>query len=100
MVVGTFPVNSTPATILFDSRASHAFISVAFVKKNFVALLPMKNAMLVSSPGGEQHATLRCPRVTVTIRGVDFEAHPIVLESIGFDLILGMSWLARYDAVI
>ena len=36
----------------------------------------------------------------MTIRGVDFVAHPIVLNSIGMDLILGMSWLAKYDAVI
>ena len=34
VVVGTFPVNSHPATVLFDSGASHAFISADFVKKN------------------------------------------------------------------
>ncbi|MBS2634306.1 hypothetical protein KFY46_26715, partial [Salmonella enterica subsp. enterica serovar 1,4,[5],12:i:-] len=45
-------------------------------------------------------ATLRCPNVAINIRGVDFLAHPIVLNSIGMDLILGMSWLAKYDAVI
>src|SRR6187551_691185 len=100
VVVCTFPVNSTLATVLFDTGASHAFISAAFVKENMMILQPMGNPMVVSLPGGEQCATLRCPCITITIRGVDFVVNPIVLETLGFDLILGMSWLARYDGVI
>ena len=45
-------------------------------------------------------ATLRCPKAAVTIRGVDFPSHPIVLNSIGMDLILEESWIAKYNAVI
>ena len=100
VVVSTLPVNSYPATVLFDSGASHAFISTDFVKKNWMLMRPMGNTMLVNSPRGELRATLRCPNVHVTIRGVDFLTHPIVLNSIGMDLILGKSWLTKYDAVI
>ena len=31
IVLGTFPVNTVPATVLFDSGASHSFISKSFV---------------------------------------------------------------------
>jgi hypothetical protein len=34
VMLGTFSVNSIPATILFDSGASHSFISQAFIRNH------------------------------------------------------------------
>lgn len=34
VVIGMFPVNNIPAVILFDSGASHSFISWSFVAQN------------------------------------------------------------------
>jgi hypothetical protein len=34
IILGTFLVNSVPATVLFDSRASHSFVTEPFVKKS------------------------------------------------------------------
>ena len=34
VVLGTFLVNSKPATVLFDSGASHSFITEQFVAKH------------------------------------------------------------------
>jgi hypothetical protein len=56
--------------------------------------------MLVSSPGGEMRTKHICPTISITIRGVDFLAILIVLESKGIDFILGMDWLRMYDGVI
>ena len=33
VMLGMFPVNSSPATVLFNSGASHSFIAQSFVKK-------------------------------------------------------------------
>jgi hypothetical protein len=41
-----------------------------------------------------------CPAISITIRGVDFLANLIVLDSKGIDIILGMDWLRKYDRVI
>ena len=41
-----------------------------------------------------------CPAISITIRGVDFLANLIVLDSKGIDIILGMDWLRKYDGVI
>ena len=41
-----------------------------------------------------------CPQVTLSIVGVDFSADLIVLESGIIDVILGMRWLAAFDAKI
>ena len=41
-----------------------------------------------------------CPRVNLKIRGVDFQANLIVLESKGIDVILGMDWLTKHKGMI
>jgi hypothetical protein len=60
----------------------------------------MKQTMLVSSPGGEMQTKHICPALSITIRGVDFLANLIVLDSKGIDIIHGMDWLRKYDRVI
>jgi hypothetical protein len=53
VVLGTCFVNSIPATVLFDSGASHSFITDQFVTKYNLSMSSMKNPLIVSSPGGE-----------------------------------------------
>jgi hypothetical protein len=99
VVLGMFLANSHPATILFDSGASHSFMSSSFVAKHSLPIATMKHTMLVSSPGGEMRTNHICPAVSITIRGVDFPSNLILLDSKGID-ILGMDWLSKYDGVI
>jgi hypothetical protein len=56
--------------------------------------------MLVNSPGGNMRAMYQCLGVKIQIMGREFCANPIVLESSGIDIILGMGWLTKYDVVI
>jgi hypothetical protein len=100
IVLGMFLASSHPATILFDSRASHLFISSSFMVKHSMTIATMKHTMLVSSPGGEMRTKHICPVVSISIRGVDFPSNLILLDSKGIDIILGMNWLSKYDGVI
>jgi hypothetical protein len=100
IVVGMFLASSHPTTILFDSGASHSFISSSFVLKHSLPIATMKHTMLVSSPGGEMGTKHICPVVSITIRGVDFPSNLILLDSKGTDIILGMDWLSKYNRVI
>jgi hypothetical protein len=100
VVLGMFLANLHPATILFDSRASHSFISSSFVAKHSLPIATVKHTMLVSSPGGEMRTKHICPAVSISIRGVDFPSNLILLDSKGIDIILGMDWLSKYDRVI
>jgi hypothetical protein len=90
VVLGMFLTHSHPTTILFNSRASHPFISSSFVVKHILPIATMKHTMLVSSPGGEMWTKHICPAVSITIRGVDFPSNLILLDSKGIDIILGM----------
>jgi hypothetical protein len=53
VVIGTFSINNTSAVVLFDSGASHSFISAAYVNKHNLPLALLKCQMIVSSLGGD-----------------------------------------------
>jgi hypothetical protein len=95
-----FFASSHPATIFFDSRASHSFISSTFVAKYHMPISIMKHTMLVSSLGGEMRTKHICPTVSIARRGVDFLANLIILDYKGINIILVMDWLRKYDGVI
>jgi hypothetical protein len=82
VVLGMFLASSHPATILFNSRASHSFVSSSIVAKHSLPIATMKHTMLVSSPGGEMRTKHICPAVGITIRGgrLFVEPHPPRLQ--------------------
>ena len=45
-------------------------------------------------------ATRICPKVSLDIKGVNFEANLIVLELMDIDVILGKGWLSTCKGVI
>jgi hypothetical protein len=100
VVIGMFLINDTSAVVLFDSRASHSFISAAYVGKHNLPLALLRCQMIVSSSGGDMPARQLCRKVNLKIRGLDFVANLIVLESKGIDVILGMDWLSKYKVLI
>jgi len=100
VVIGTLLVYSSRASVLFDSRASHSFISTQFVKENPMFMYSMKKTMLVSSPGGDMRATRKCPKVNLNIRRVDFEVDLTVSRLTRIDVILGIDWLWTHGGVI
>jgi hypothetical protein len=100
VVIGMFLVNDTSTVVIFDSGASHSFISVAYVGKHNLPLALLRCQMIVSSPEGDMPARQLCPKVNFKIRGVNFVANLIVLESKGIDVILGMEWLSNHKVLI
>jgi hypothetical protein len=45
-------------------------------------------------------ALYMCNNVNIQILGKDFQADPVVLDSIGIDLVLGMGWLGKFNGEI
>jgi hypothetical protein len=95
-----FLSSSHPTTVLFDSGASHSFITSSFVAKHNLPIANMKHTMLVSSLVGEMRTKLICLAISISIRGVDFSLNLILLDSKGIGIILDMDWLRKYDGVI
>jgi hypothetical protein len=95
-----FYINSIPAVILFDSRATHLFISARYANTNELLLQTLQKSLIVITPKGPIEANYMTNRLTLTIMGKEFWSTPIVLEESSIDLILGMSWLRKAKAVI
>ena len=100
VVYGFISVNSASATVLFDPRASHSFISSAYIKEHKIVMLPMRKPVIVKTPRGEIKADHICPKVSLDIKGVNFMANLIVLELVDIDVILGIGWLSACKGVI
>jgi len=97
VALGKFPINSRPANVLFDSGASHTFITLKFVRENQLPTTPLENPILATTPGAKIPCRLQGPGIRILLSGVEFLADPVVLNSEGIDLILGMDWLKRHD---
>ena len=100
VVHGFILVNSAPTTVLFNPRGSHSFISSQYVEDHKITMLPMRKPIIVKSPRGEMKANYKCPRLSLDIKGVKFEANLIVLELVDIDVILGMGWISACKGVI
>jgi hypothetical protein len=100
VIIGMNLVNDNNAIVSFDSGASHSFIAAIFLQKHDLPLSMLQNQMIVSSPGRDMHARHVCPKFSILIRGVQFLANLIVLESKWIDMILGMDWLSKHNGLI
>jgi predicted aspartyl protease len=95
-----FTFNAIPATVLFDSGATHSFMSARYANTNELPLKIMKTPMIVITPKGLVEANHMTHKLTLTIMGREFGATAIILEASSIDLIIGMSWLRKAKAII
>ncbi|XP_057545909.1 uncharacterized protein LOC130824905 [Amaranthus tricolor] len=96
IVTGTFLVNSKPAFVLFDSGASHSFLSKSFIEKH--SFKPSSSCQAkVTTPSGEtflsKNLYLSMP---IVISKTELPMNLIEFNLKDFDLILGMDWLRKY----
>jgi hypothetical protein len=69
VVLSLFLINDTFTVVLFNSGASHSFISTAYVGKHNLPLALLRCQIIVSSLGGDMPARQLCPKVNLKIRG-------------------------------
>ena len=72
MVMGTIFINSVPASVLFDSRASHSFMSQPFAQLHGLAMEPLATPLAVSVVGSQSRATMISPNTTIALVGLLF----------------------------
>jgi hypothetical protein len=100
MTVGMFPVDIHIAEVLFDTGATHSFITTSWVEAHNLPITTMSTPIQIDSAGGRIRADSVCLNVSVEIRGIAFPANLIVMGTQGIDVILGMNWLDKYQAII
>jgi hypothetical protein len=100
VMMGTFRVANHPAVILFDSGASHTFISKKFVEKYYIHCTESREGFIIHSPRGQIFTKEIAFHVPVTLVERDFPTNMIVLKGQDIDVILGMNWLAQHKAIL
>jgi hypothetical protein len=100
IMMGTFLVANPPVVILFDSGASHTFISKKFVEKYCIPCTESREGFIIHSPGGKIFTKEVAFNVPVTLAERDFPTNMIVLKGQDIDVILGMNWLDQHKAIL
>jgi hypothetical protein len=100
VMMGTFLVANHHAVILFDSGASHTFISKKFVEQNCIPYNESREGFIIHSPGGQIFTKEVAYLVPVTLVEWDFPTNMIVLKGQDIDVILDMNWLAQHKAIL
>jgi hypothetical protein len=101
VVIGTIPLFSSLAYMLFDSSATHSFVSATYAKLCNMSMEPLRQNITVVTPVGK---FLLCSKTVVDcsiiIAKRTLLANLVVFEMVGYDVILGMNWLSKHHAHI
>jgi hypothetical protein len=83
VAVSMFPVESYPTKVLFDTVATHSFVSTSWVESHNIPIEPMISPLRVNSVGGKVQSDRICPNLRIEIRGIDFPASLVVMGTQG-----------------
>src|SRR4051812_5920260 len=100
IILGTLPVNHVPASVLFDPGASHSFMSESYALRHEFLFEEMFSPMIIQTPGSKWQTNRVSHGNQIAIEGLVFLASLIALKSSDIDVILGMDWLSRQNAVL
>ena len=100
-VAGTLSVFNYHARVLFDTGASHSFISSMVVECLSLTVTPLAQPLCVTSPLGVTVELDRlCVACPVVISGRGFSADLIVIPDHTYGVILGVDWLHSNHTII
>lgn len=100
VVIGKLLIPPTVGTILFDSGATHSFVSQDFVSKHGLVCTPLEKALGVNSPGGVIKVEKICKDQPIIIQNTKFLANLHVIDMSGLEVILGMDWLHKHGVLL
>jgi hypothetical protein len=79
-MMGTLPVNSVSASVLFVSGASHSFISKAFARTHDLSFENLYPPLVVSSLGSKWDTSMIAHNNHIVIGGLMFTASLMALR--------------------
>ena len=96
---GIFSIHNKPAIILFDSRATHSFISVKFGARIGLDFCHTKMSCMIATPGGKIDSNQIIRHVPIKLGSKLLKTDLIFLNLEGMDVILGMDWMTRHKVL-
>jgi hypothetical protein len=80
VLAGTFFLNECPIIILFDSGASHDFMSFTCAKKAKLSLVALEAPYVIITPGGQVDLEQVVQKVPLELSGRIFSTNLIILS--------------------
>ena len=101
VIQGTFLLYRLWARVLFDSGASHSFITASVVIELGLEVETLEEPLYVSSPLGiKARIRMICRGCELEISGTLLTVDLRIMDMSEFNVILGMDWLTDYRVVI
>ncbi|XP_020257167.1 uncharacterized protein LOC109833769 [Asparagus officinalis] len=100
VITGKVLVSSVPALSLFDSGASHCFLSRRFANTHSLPIAPLTTGWNINTGSGVLVASSGYEACPVVICGRELFADFLVIDLPSFDAVFGMDWLGSFFATI
>jgi hypothetical protein len=96
LTTGTFSINHQPMIILFDSGATHSFISSKCGTKIGLNLYPTSGAYTIATPDSKIFSNQVCRSVPIQMGRNLVRTDLLLLDLEGMDILQGMNWMTRH----
>jgi hypothetical protein len=101
VTAGKFLINDHPAVMLFDSGASHSFVSSTFASDHKLNVITIaKGGYCISAAGNNIMTNKVVKNVKIEIGDREFLVDLVVLSGVGIDVILEMKWMSGNAVLI
>ena len=100
IMTGTFSIHHKPTIILFDSGATHSFISDKCGARLGLDSNHTKAPYMITTPGGKiaSNQILGCVPIQLGSKLIKIDLISLSLE--GMDVILGMDWMTQHKVLL
>jgi hypothetical protein len=99
-MTGTFSIDYKPVIILFDSGATHSFISDQCGARVGLDSCQAKGSYMISTPGGKIGSNQLIRYVLIQLGSKVIKTNLVLLLLEGMDIILGMDWMTKHNVLL
>jgi hypothetical protein len=100
VMIGTFSIFNQRALILFDSSASHSFISQKFSVKCQLPFYHTQGAFMIATPRGKIATKQLNRNVPIQLGSKIVKTTLLILGMDNVDIILGTDWMTQHQVVL
>jgi hypothetical protein len=97
---GTFSIHHKPVVTLFDSRATHSFISNDCGTRIGLDLCHTGGSYMISNPGGKVTSNQMVKSVPIQLGSKLIKTDLVLLNLEGIDVILGTNWMTEHRVLL
>ena len=100
IMTGIFSIHHKPAIILFDSGATHSFISDKCGARVGLESSQATAQYMITTPGGKIVSNQILRHVPIQLGSKLIKTNLISLSLEGMDVILGMDWMTQHKVLL